>query len=142
MVSIDGDALAVNRDRTFKPELVLPLILKTLGVGPEFPITGFDSGGRACLADKICIGESQSGRAAAEARSEAKEAKEAIVQTRLLKLQSFLWSSQRRLTNTKQAQLPIEERVGDVLRDSEEVLAVCASEGTPKFLKGLRRGCG
>lgn len=31
-----------------------------------------------------------------------------------------------RLTNTKQAQLPSEERVGDVLRDSEEVIAVCA----------------
>ena len=41
-----------------------------------------------------------------------------------LRLPLISIQSAARLTNTKQALLPSEERVGDVLRDSEEVLAV------------------
>eukprot|EP00434_Breviolum_minutum_P035036 symbB.v1.2.031011.t1/scaffold3554.1/size54204/4 len=40
-----------------------------------------------------------------------------------------------RLTNTKQAQLPSEERVGDVLRDSEEVIAVLVEEPEDEALR-------
>ncbi|CAL1155475.1 unnamed protein product [Cladocopium goreaui] len=42
-----------------------------------------------------------------------------------------------RLTNTKQAQLPSEERVGDALRDSEEVLAVLVNEPEDEALRQL-----
>ena len=45
-----------------------------------------------------------------------------------LRLPLVSTQSGARLTNTKQAQLPSEERVGDVLRDSEEVLAVYSSD--------------
>ena len=49
--------------------------------------------------------------------------KDATLRSPLISTQSAA-----RLTNTKQAQLPSEERVGDVLRDSEEVLAVYSSD--------------
>eukprot|EP00438_Fugacium_kawagutii_P020347 Skav210239 [mRNA] locus=scaffold1929:1501:3056:+ [translate_table: standard] len=42
-----------------------------------------------------------------------------------------------RLTNTKQAQLPSEERVGDVLRDSEEVLAVLVNNPEDENLRHM-----
>ena len=45
-----------------------------------------------------------------------------------LRLPLISTQSAARLTNTKQAQLPSEERVGDALRDSEEVLAVYSSD--------------